>query len=93
MNETRPHAATLVLVLVVNSAIALYYYLRVIVAVYQPVAPARDERGIVRPHRIAPSASLIGTIVLALLLLALFWVGVYPGPIIRFIESLAGPLA
>jgi len=83
----------LVLVLAANSAIALYYYLRVVVAVYQPVAPARDKRGGARPRRTAPSASLIGTIVLALLLLALFWVGVYPGPIIRFIESLAGPLA
>ncbi len=83
----------LVLVLATNSVIALYYYLRVIVAVYQPAAPARDERGIVRPRRTAPSASLIGTIVLALLLLALFWVGVYPGPIIRLIETLTGPLA
>ena len=83
----------LVLVLAANSAIALYYYLRVIVAVYQPVAPVRDEAGVVRPRRAAPSASLIGAIVLALLLLALFWVGIYPGPIIRFIESLTGPLA
>ena len=83
----------LVLVLAVNSAIALYYYLRVIVAVYQPVAPARVEGGVAHPRRMAPSASLIGAIVLVLLLLALFWVGTYPGPIIRFIESLTGPLA
>jgi hypothetical protein len=64
----------------------------VIIAVYQPVQPAPDEAGVVHPRKATPSGSLIGTAVLALLLLALLWVGVYPGPIIRFIESLAGGL-
>lgn len=83
----------LVLVLAVNSAIALFYYLRVIVVLYQPVQLSPDKAGIVHPRRSAPSASLIGEIVLALLLLALLGVGIYPGPIIRFLESLTGPLA
>jgi NADH-quinone oxidoreductase subunit N len=82
----------LVLVLVVNSVISLFYYLRVIIAVYQPVQPAPDEAGVVHPRKATPSGSLIGTAVLALLLLALLWIGVYPGPIIRFIEGLTGGL-
>jgi NADH-quinone oxidoreductase subunit N len=82
----------LVLVLIANSVISLFYYLRVVVAVYQPVQPAPDEAGIVRPHKAMPSGSLLGMAVLTILLLAVFAVGVYPGPIIRFIESLTGPL-
>jgi NADH-quinone oxidoreductase subunit N len=82
----------LVLVLAVNSAIAVFYYLRVIVAVYQPVGPAPDEAGVMHPPQATPSGSLLGTILLALLLLALVAVGVYPGPIIRLIESLTGGL-
>ena len=82
----------LVLVLAANSVISLFYYLRVIIAVYQPVQPAPDEAGIVRPRNATPSGSLLGTVVLALLLLALLGIGVYPGPVIRFIESLTGSL-
>lgn len=76
----------LVFVLVASSVIGLFYYLRVIVALYQPVPSASEESGAVRPLAFVPSGSLIGGIVLALLLLALIWVGVYPGPVIHFIE-------
>ncbi len=82
----------LVLVLVANSVIALFYYLRVIIAVCQPVQPAPDEPGVIHPPKAAPSGSFLGMVVLAILLLALFGVGVYPGPIIRFIERLTGGL-
>jgi len=82
----------LVLVLAANSVISLFYYLRVIIAVYQPVQPAPDEAGVIHPRKATPSGSLIGTVILALLLLALLGIGVYPGPIIRFIESLTGSL-
>jgi len=76
----------LVFVLVISSVIALFYYLRVIVALYQPAPSAPEESGAVHPRALAPSGSLAGGIVLALLLFALIWAGVYPGPIIRFIE-------
>jgi len=76
----------LVLVLVASSVIGLFYYLRVIIALYQPVPSAEEESGEVRPPAFVPSGSLIGGIVLAVLLLALIWVGVYPGPVIHFIE-------
>ncbi len=82
----------LVLVLAANSVISLFYYLRVIIAVYQPIQAAPDEAGVIHPRKAMPSGSLIGMAVLAILLLALIGVGVYPGPIIRFIETLTGPL-
>ncbi len=70
----------LVVMLVINSAIGLYYYLRIIVAVYS------------RPSGAAPQQplSLAGSSVLALLALALVWLGVYPGPLIAIIHRMAG---
>jgi NADH-quinone oxidoreductase subunit N len=83
----------LVLVLVVNSVIALFYYLRVVVLLYQPVEPQPPvSPAAVRPREPAPCGSFIGGVVLAGLVLSLFWVGVYPGPIIHFIEDLTGGL-
>lgn len=82
----------LAVILVINSAISLYYYLRVIVVLYQP-GPTPTELRVTPSSRIAPSASLAGAVVLAALLLALLVIGVYPGPIIRLIETLTGPFA
>jgi NADH-quinone oxidoreductase subunit N len=83
----------LVLVLVANSVIALFYYLRVVVQLYQPmqVVP-RESMEAVHPRATAPSGSIVGEVVLAGLVLLLVWVGVYPGPIIRFIADLTGCL-
>jgi NADH-quinone oxidoreductase subunit N len=80
----------LVFVLVVNSVIGLFYYLRVIIALYEPVPPTAEQTTGVCVQASAPSGSFIGGILLAALLLSLIWIGVYPGPIIRLIESLTG---
>lgn len=70
----------LVLVLVITSAISIYYYLRVIVALYS--APAEER---VRPARqIIPWT---GGIILAGLLVAMIWFGVYPSSIMNIIRS------
>jgi len=80
----------LVLVLVANSVIGLFYYLRVIIAIYQPVEPAPDETPSPHPHGPAPSGSIIGGLVLAVLTLLLIWLGIYPGPVIHWIGTFAG---
>jgi NADH-quinone oxidoreductase subunit N len=80
----------LVLVLVVNSVIGLFYYLRVIIALYEPIPSASDQTAAAHQRATAPSGSVIGGILLAVLLLSLVWIGVYPGPVIQFIESLTG---
>jgi NADH-quinone oxidoreductase subunit N len=82
----------LVLVLVAASVISLYYYLRVIVTMYRSVQPSRAETSVDIRRVPAPSGSFIGGVVLGGLLVSLIWVGVYPGPILRWIESLAGGL-
>jgi NADH-quinone oxidoreductase subunit N len=68
----------LVITLVVNSAIGLYYYLRIIVAVY--AQPAEEEGSPVSP------LSLTGTLVLAVLTILLLWLGVYPEPLMEMIH-------
>jgi NADH-quinone oxidoreductase subunit N len=73
----------LVIVLVVSSAIGLYYYLRIVVAMYlQPL-----------PGQAAPLAwPLAGSLVLAALTLLLVWLGVYPAPLINMIQAAAASL-
>jgi NADH-quinone oxidoreductase subunit N len=71
----------LVIVLVVSSAIGLFYYLRVIAALY---AAADDEKEV----EIAARLSAADGFVLATLTFLLFWFGVYPAPLLRLIGSL-----
>ena len=69
----------LVLLMVLASSIGLYYYLRIIVAMYS------------RPEREAPAISLpltlSGSLILAVLTLLLLWLGVYPGPLLEVIQK------
>lgn len=74
----------LVIVLVVNSAIGLYYYLRIVVTMY-----ASDEEAPREPvPSIPPTISLGGAFVLAFLMIVLVWLGVYPDPIIGLIQDI-----
>jgi NADH-quinone oxidoreductase subunit N len=73
-----------VMVLVATSAIGLFYYLRIIVAMSAQPAPGGAA------VRLAPSLSLAGGMVLAVLMLLLVWLGVYPSPLIQVIRSMAG---
>jgi NADH-quinone oxidoreductase subunit N len=82
----------LVLVLVATSVISLFYYLRVVVVMYQPVPPSRHGAAVGMRAGPAPSGSFIGGVLLGGLTVSLVWVGVYPGPILRFIETIAGGL-
>ncbi|MGO8704214.1 MAG: NADH-quinone oxidoreductase subunit N [Candidatus Brocadiia bacterium] len=76
----------LVIMLVVNSAIGLYYYVRIIVAMYSQPSPAAAESP--AATRTSPAASFA----LAGLLFFLVWFGVYPGPLIGLLQTLAGNL-
>jgi NADH-quinone oxidoreductase subunit N len=70
---------TLVLALVVNSAIGLYYYLRVIVTMYSPPAGQKHEH---------PPLTAKGILVLGTLLMGLLWLGIFPDPLLRLIHDL-----
>jgi NADH-quinone oxidoreductase subunit N len=71
----------LVLVLVAGSGIGLYYYLRIIVAMAQN--PNSES-----PVQL-PATPFSGNLALTALEIALVWLGVYPAPFVRLIESAA----
>ncbi len=82
----------LVLVLVLTSALGLYYYLRVLVTLFEKASPeAAEQQGLVpglRSVRISPlSAS-----VLAFLAFLLLFLGLYPSLLLRLIEVAMGGL-
>jgi NADH-quinone oxidoreductase subunit N len=75
----RPTLWTLLIVLVVNSGLSLYYYLRVVRELFR-----RPDAARLFP---APALSLPGSFALVVLALLLLWLGVYPSPILRVIEA------
>ena len=67
-----------VIALAINSVIGLFYYLRIVVALFSPSgeeAPA------------APETSRSGSAVLAVITILLLWLGIYPGPLIELIDT------
>ena len=79
-------AWALILILVITSTIGLFYYLRIVVVLYQQPAPS-DLVHEPRPRR-APAA----TLVLATLTVVLVWLGIYPMPLLRMIQVAIGSL-
>ncbi len=70
----------LVIVLVVNSAIGLYYYLRLVVAMLSsPDEEATD---------VLPKISFSGKIILVGLTGALLYFGIYPAPLLQLIRDM-----
>jgi NADH-quinone oxidoreductase subunit N len=71
----------LVFVLVVSSAIGLFYYLRIVVALYmEPVASA--------PAIQRPSLSFSGGAALAIVTVLLIGLGIYPDALIRMLQAM-----
>lgn len=76
-------AWSLIIILAVTSVIGLFYYLRIVIALFselpRPEAPARPATSS-RPWGLAG-----GTLVVLALLLV--WIGVYPGPVLDLIRA------
>ncbi len=72
----------LVVVLVINSAIGLYYYLRVVVSM---LGAAEEEDSL-------PAVSVTGGFVIFGLTAALIYFGVYPAPLVELIRNMAATL-
>jgi NADH-quinone oxidoreductase subunit N len=75
--------AWLAVIAVVNSAISLYYYARVVVAMYMSPAKTAERVAVPVPLAAALAVSLVFTLV----------IGVYPQPFIRFAQYALLPLA
>lgn len=84
----------LVASLIATSAIGLYFYLRVIAAMYMAAPARRAEPGQAEPlwatAAAAPSAAIF---VLVLLTTLLLYLGLMPGPIVQVIQALVGSLS
>ena len=80
----RAYLWVLVAVLIVNSVIGMYYYLRVLAAMYSgsPAAGTARER--------APSLTIAGAAALAVVVILLLWAGVYPRTLLDIIAAVAG---
>jgi len=74
----------LLTVLIISSVLGLFYYLRIIVAVYTKKELATRER--------APSWSLAGGFALGFLTVFLLWIGIYPSPFIDFVRIMVSGL-
>lgn len=72
----------LVIMLVVNSVIGLFYYLRLIVIMFSP--PDKKEA----PEALHPAFYIIGGTTLAALTLLLVWFGVYPDYLVEIIRNM-----
>ena len=72
----------LVLCLVGASAIGLFYYLRIVTALYASLPKEK------KPLPTQASLSLAGGLVLAVLLILLVWLGVYPAPLVHLIQAI-----
>jgi NADH-quinone oxidoreductase subunit N len=79
----------LVALLVLSSAIGLFYYLRIVVTMFSPIASSTH----LSVSRSAPSASWAGGLTLAVLTLLLFWLGIYPTPFLAMIRTAVVSLA
>jgi NADH-quinone oxidoreductase subunit N len=76
----------LILILAITSAIGLFYYLRIVVALYQQ--PAAGDR----THEPIPRRAAASTLVLAALTVILVWLGIYPTALLRMIQAAIGSL-
>lgn len=73
----------LVIVLIINSALGVYYYLRIVVEMFSSAEEGEQ------PAAASVKVGLVTGIVLALLTIALVWLGVYPTGIIAAIKASA----
>jgi NADH-quinone oxidoreductase subunit N len=69
----------LVASLVISSVIGLFYYLRLVAVLFS------EEEGL----SLAPGPSVTERLVIVLLVVLLFWLGVYPGPFIDILRTMA----
>lgn len=76
---------TLILILVITSAVGLFYYLRIIVALYSR-SPGPMERPVYKPTA-WPAGWTLGV-----LSAAVIYLGCYPGPLLRLIQAMTGGL-
>jgi NADH-quinone oxidoreductase subunit N len=82
----------LVVLLVINSAISAYYYLRVILTVVEQPVQAASPESAWQPVGLEGGPRWTVMLSLGFVTALLLWLGVYPGPLMEFIRAMVGPL-
>lgn len=77
-----------VIILVINSVISIYYYLRIVVVMYRPREDERFDATLAGYY-----ISAGGGLVLGVLLIGLIWLGVFPGQFIDLVKNMTGSLS
>ena len=72
--------------LAVGSVIGLFYYLRIVIAIFSSAEEGSEAEPAPLADRPVP---LAGGVLLSVLTLLVIWLGVYPAPILRVIEAAA----
>jgi NADH-quinone oxidoreductase subunit N len=72
----------LVVMLAVNSAIGLYYYIKIIAVMFESHEGEEEPEG-----RLHPSVYIVSGVTLSILVALLLWVGVYPEWIVGVIRT------
>ena len=74
----------LVIMLAINSALGLYYYIKIIATMFE-----QREAGAEEPvDQLNPSIYIVSGVTMALLTILLVWIGVAPGGILVLIQSI-----
>jgi len=68
------------IILVINSVIGLFYYLRIVTAMYEQPEVSLSPK--------SPALHLAGSVALAALTILLVWFGVYPSQVMEIIRTL-----
>jgi NADH-quinone oxidoreductase subunit N len=74
----------LVVMLVLNSALGLYYYIKLIAAMFEQQTEV-EQRSVVELH---PYFYMVSGVTMAILTVALVWIGVYPNGMVTFIRGM-----
>lgn len=83
----------LVIILVINSVIGLFYYLRVIITMFSRQEEFEHFISTDAESKVfTPALSLLSGACLAILTILLVWIGVYPSPFINFINAIAAAI-
>lgn len=80
-----------VIILVINSAISVYYYLKIVVVMYR--TPEEEVVAGVPLVSASPAISIGGGIVLSVLTILLVWFGTFPGGMIDFIKTMVAGIS
>lgn len=78
------HQWLLVIMLALNSALGLYYYIKVIATMFDQ----REAEGEQQADQLQPSIYIVSGVTMALLTILLLWIGVAPGAILVLIQNM-----